>query len=392
MGFGQILLHNGKVDYSDNFIKPNFSAHLVNIEGDVGAFGTTSTEPARVAVQASLLNNGPVSINGTVNPLVKPPFLDMSANTRDVELTNFSAYSIKYTGYPIVKGKLNVDLHYKLDQNKLEANNHIFIDQFTFGDHVDSPTATNLPVRLAISLLKNSRGEIDVNVPVTGSLDDPQFSVGSLIWHAFLNVIEKAVTSPFSLLASAFGGSEELGYVAFEPGSAKLSDTEAKKLDTITKALTDKPAVKLDLSGRVGPAPIKPGLKPAALERSVNQQKIKDFAGKGESVDIASISVAPAEDGKYLERAYGAAAIKKPRNFIGIAKTIPQDQMKQLLLDSTAVSDTDLAALAQRRAGVVQEYFNGKVAAGRIYTVAPKMDASGISDKGPSTRVEFTLK
>jgi len=392
LGFGQILLHQGKIDYTDNFIKPNFSAHLVGIEGDIGAFGTQSTEPARVAVQATLSNNGPVSINGTVNPLVKPPSLDMTATTRDVELTNFSAYSVKYAGYPIVKGKLNVDLHYQLDQNKLNANNHIFIDQFTFGDHVDSPTATNLPVRLAISLLKNSRGEIDVDVPVSGSLDDPQFSVGSLIWHAFVNLVEKAVTSPFSLLASAFGGSEELGYVAFEPGSARLGDTEAKKLDTIAKALTDKPGVKLDLSGRVDPALDTPGLKQAALERMVKQQKIKDVAGKGESIDIDSISVAPAEYGKYLERAYGEASIKKPRNFIGIAKTIPQDQMKQLLLDSTAVSDADLAALAQRRAGVVQEYFNGKVAAGRIYTVAPKMDASGISDKGPSTRVEFTLK
>ena len=392
LGFGQILLHNGKIDYTDNFIKPNFSAHLVNIEGDIGAFGTASTDPARVAVQATLSNNGPVSINGTVNPLIKPPFLDMTATTRDVELTNFSAYSLKYTGYPIVKGKLNVDLHYKLDQNKLDADNHIFIDQFTFGDHVDTPTATNLPVRLAISLLKNSRGEIDVDVPVTGSLDDPQFSVGSLIWHALLNVVEKAVTSPFSLLASAFGGSEELGYVAFDAGSAKLSDKEAKKLDTITKALTDKPGVKLDLSGRVDPAVDTAGLKQLSLERQVKRQKIKDVIGKGESVDIDSVEVSPGEYPKYLERAYSAADIKKPRNFIGIAKNIPQDQMKQLLLDSTAVTDADLSALAQRRAGVVQEYFNGKVAPGRIYTVAPKLDASGIKDKGPSTRVEFTLK
>jgi hypothetical protein len=247
-------------------------------------------------------------------------------------------------------------------------------------------------VRLAISLLKNSRGEIDVDVPVTGSLDDPQFSVGSLIWHAFVNLIEKAVTSPFSLLASAFGGSEELGYVAFDPGSAKLSDTEAKKLDTIAKALTDKPGVKLDISGRVDPAVDTSGLKQVALDRMIKKQKIKDVTGKGESVDIDSIAIEPGEYAKYLERAYSAADIKKPRNFIGIAKTIPQDQMKQLLLDSTVVGDADLSALAQRRAGVVQEYFNGKVAPGRIYTVAPKLDASGISDKGPSTRVDFNLK
>ncbi len=394
LGFGRILLHRGKIDYTDNFIKPNFSAHLINIEGDVGAFGTASTEPARVAVQATLNENGPVSINGTVNPLIKPPFLDMTATTRDVDLTNFTSYSLKYAGYPIVKGKLNVDLHYQLDQNRLNANNHIFIDQFTFGDHVDSPTATNLPVRLAISLLKDSRGQIDVNVPVSGSLDDPQFSVGSLIWHAFVNLIEKAVTSPFSLLASAFGGSEELGYVAFTPGSAVLSDTEAKKLETLSKALSDRPAVKLDLAGRVDPALDTPGLKQAAVDRQVKRQKIKDLVGKGESVDIDSVKLEPAEYGKYLERAYSAADIKKPRNFIGIAKSIPADQMKQLLLDSTSVGDADLTALAQHRANVVQQWFatTGKIDASRIYTVAPKMDASGISDKGPSTRVEFILK
>lgn len=392
LGFGQILLHRGKVDYSDNFIKPNFSAHLVDIEGDIGAFGTQSTEPARVAVLAKLNDNGPVSINGTINPLVKPPFLDMTATTRDVDLTNFTTYSLKYAGYPIVKGKLNVDLHYLLDHNKLDANNHIFIDQFTFGDHVDSPTATGLPVRLAISLLKNSRGEIDVNVPVSGSLDDPQFSVGGLIWHAFVNLIEKAVTSPFSLLAGAFGGSEELGYVAFEPGSATLSAAEAKKLDTLSKALTDKPGVKLDLTGRVDPALDTPGLKQAAVDRQVKRQKIKDMTGKGESVDIDSITLEPADYDKYLAKAYSAADIKKPRNFVGIAKTIPAADMKKLLLDSTTVSEADLTNLAQQRASVVQQWFAGKIAAGRIFTVAPKMDASGIQDKGPSTRVEFTLK
>ncbi|MDB5973403.1 MAG: hypothetical protein JWR07_163, partial [Nevskia sp.] len=392
LGFGQILLHRGKVDYTDNFIKPNFSAHLVDIEGDIGAFGTQSTQPARVAVLAKLNDNGPVSINGTINPLVKPPFLDMTATTRDVDLTNFTTYSLKYAGYPIVKGKLNVDLHYLLDQNKLDANNHIFIDQFTFGDHVDSPTATSLPVRLAISLLKNSRGEIDVNIPVSGSLDDPQFSVGGLIWHAFVNLIEKAVTSPFSLLAGAFGGSEELGYVAFEPGSATLSAAEAKKLDTLSKALTDKPGVKLDLTGRVDPALDTPGLKQAAVDRQVKRQKIKDVTGKGESVDIDSITLEPADYDKYLAKAYSAADIKKPRNIVGIAKTIPAADMKKLLLDSTAVSEADLTNLAQQRAGVVQQWFAGKIAAGRIFTVAPKMDASGIQDKGPSTRVEFTLK
>jgi hypothetical protein len=392
LAFGQILMQRGKIDYSDNFIRPNFSAHLVGIQGSVGAFGSASTTPAPVAVQATLNDNGPVSINGTINPLVQPPSLDLTASSSNIDLTNFTSYSLKYAGYPIVKGKLNVDLHYQLDHNKLNANNHLFIDQFTFGDHVDSPDATGLPVRLAISLLKNSRGEIDVNIPVSGSLDDPQFSVGSLIWHAFLNVIEKAVSSPFSLLAGAFGGSEELGYVAFEPGSATLSAAETKKLDTLAKALADRPGISLDLAGRVDPALDTPGLKQASLERQVRRQKLQDLLAKGESIDVDSVTVDPAEYGKYLQRAYDAASIKKPRNFIGIAKSLPADQMRQLLLDNVVVGEAELAALAQQRAGTVQLWFGGRIDASRIFTVAPKMNAAGITDKGPATRVEFKLK
>jgi hypothetical protein len=128
------------------------------------------------------------------------------------------------------------------------------------------------------------------------------------------------------------------------------------------------------------------------VDRQVKRQKIKDVTGKGESVDIDSITLEPADYDKYLAKAYSAADIKKPRNFVGIAKTIPAADMKKLMLDSTPVSEADLTTLAQQRASVVQQWFAGKIAAGRIFTVAPKMDASGIQDKGPSTRVEFTLK
>jgi Domain of Unknown Function (DUF748) len=123
-----------------------------------------------------------------------------------IELTGLTPYSTRYTGYPIVKGTLTVDVHYLLDKGNLTADNHLFIDQLTFGDKIVSADATNLPIRLAVSLLKNSRGQIDLQVPVSGSLSDPQFSIGGLIAHAFLNLVMKAITSPFSLIASAFGG------------------------------------------------------------------------------------------------------------------------------------------------------------------------------------------
>ncbi len=391
--FGQLVLQQGRVTYTDNFIKPNYTANLVGIQGTVGAFGTQSTTPAPVDIAAKLAANGPLSIRGTVNPLIDKPALDLTASAHDIELTNLTPYSAKYAGYPITKGKLNVDLHYKLDNDQLNADNHLFIDQLTFGDHVVNDTATKLPVRLAISLLKNSRGEIDVNLPVSGSLSNPEFSIGGLIWHAVLNLLQKAVTAPFSLIANAFGGKgEELGYVEFEPGSAKLTDADNQKLDTIVKALADKSSIRMDLIGRVDPAVDEPALRTGYVERLVKQQKIKDVVGNGESVDLSTVTVDPKEYDKYLTKAYKSADFKKPRNFVGLTKSLPDDDMKNALAANAPIDDASLRQLAQQRAQSVQQYLEGKIDSSRVFIVAPKLNADGIKDKGATTRVDFGLK
>ncbi|MBU9522220.1 DUF748 domain-containing protein [Burkholderia multivorans] len=393
MHFGELVLQNGRVTYTDNFIKPNYTANLVAIKGTVGAFGTDSTTSAPVDVAANLAGNGPISIKGSVNPLIDKPALDLTATAHDIELTNLTPYSAKYAGYPITKGKLNVDLHYQLANDQLKANNHIFIDQLTFGDHIDNDTATKLPVKLAISLLKNTRGEIDVNLPVSGSLSNPEFSVGGLIWRALLNLIAKAVTSPFSLLAHAFGsGGEDLGYVEFAPGSAVLTDAQQKKLDTVVKMLTEKPSIRLDLIGRVDPDKDTPGLRTAYVDRLVRQQKLKDVVGQGESIDPMTVNVEPGEYGKYLTRAYKAADFKKPRNLIGLQKTLPEADMKKALAEHAPADDNALRALAQQRAQAVRQYLDGKIDAKRMFVVAPKLDAKGIEDKGATTRVDFGLQ
>ncbi|PRE21878.1 DUF748 domain-containing protein [Burkholderia multivorans] len=393
MHFGELVLQNGRVTYTDNFIKPNYTANLVAIKGTVGAFGTDSTTSAPVDVAANLAGNGPISIKGSVNPLIDKPALDLTATAHDIELTNLTPYSAKYAGYPITKGKLNVDLHYQLANDQLKANNHIFIDQLTFGDHIDNDTATKLPVKLAISLLKNTRGEIDVNLPVSGSLSNPEFSVGGLIWRALLNLIAKAVTSPFSLLAHAFGsGGEDLGYVEFAPGSAVLTDAQQKKLDTVVKMLTEKPSIRLDLIGRVDPDKDTPGLRTAYVDRLVRQQKLKDVVGQGESIDPMTVNVEPGEYDKYLTRAYKAADFKKPRNLIGLQKTLPEADMKKALAEHAPADDNALRALAQQRAQAVRQYLDGKIDAKRVFVVAPKLDAKGIEDKGATTRVDFGLQ
>lgn len=391
---GEVVLQQGRVNYTDNFVKPNYNANLVDITGTIGAFGTDSNTPAPVDVGASLAGNGPIAIRGTVNPLVEKPSLDLSASAHDIELTNLTPYSIKYAGYPITKGKLNVDLHYKLDNDLLTANNHLFIDQLTFGEHVENDTATKLPVRLAIALLKNRRGQIDVNVPVSGSLSNPQFSLGSLIWSAILHLVERAVTAPFTLLANAVGGggesdARELRYVAFAPGSAELTDSTRSKLDTIAKLLADKPEVKLDLTGRADPAIDTPALRLVYVDDLVRKEKLKSQGGGAQDADASSVTLTPGEYSEYLTKVYKNADFKKQRNFVGLTKTLPDDDMKRILAAHAPIDEASLGELAQHRADAVRQYL--KVDAERIFIVAPKLDAKELNDSGPTTRVDFGL-
>ena len=407
---GQVVLEDGRVTYSDNFVRPNYTANLLAINGTIGAFGTHATAPAPVDVAASLSGNGPVSIKGNVNPLLDKPALDLTASAHDVELMDLTPYASKYVGYPITKGKLNVDLHYALADNNLTANNHLFIDQLTFGDRVDAPGVTHLPVRLAVSLLKNSRGEIDVNIPVSGSLDNPQFSIGSVVWHAVLNLVERAVTAPFSLLTHAFGGGGDtsaLQYVAFEPGSAVLTTAAQKKLDTIGAALASKPTIQLGLTPHVDPRVDAPALRTAYLENQVKLAKLKDTGGSKDAsanaANLSSVTVEANEYDKYLTAAYKASDFKKPRNFIGMTKTLPADEMEKALSDNAPVDTAALKTLTQQRATAVQSYLGKQIDVKRIsiasapssgasVAVAASTATASNSNSNASTRVDFTLQ
>jgi outer membrane protein OmpA-like peptidoglycan-associated protein len=391
----KIVLKGGKVDYTDNFIKPNYTANLSDMEGKVSAFGTKSTSPANVSLDGKINGSSPINIDGSINPLAPTAFVDIKAKANGIELTGLSPYTTKYTGFPIVKGTLTVDVHYLLDTGKLTAENHIFIDQLTFGDHVESPDATNLPIRLAVSLLKNSKGQIDLRIPVSGSLSDPQFSIGSIILGAFMNLIIKAATSPFTLLAAAFGGNgeqQDLGYIEFAPGYVTLTPESQQKLDTVAKALADRTALKLNISGRADPKFDKDGYREASLEHSIEELSRKD-KGDSASADGKPAALSKEDYNKYLSKVYSAGKFQKPRDVIGLAKTQPPDEMKKLILTNTPVSDEDLQHLADWRAQAVRAYLSSKqVDSSRMFIVAPKLDASGIKDQGKTTRVDLSLQ
>ena len=253
---GPIAVVGGRVNYNDRFVKPNYNANLSELSGRLAAFSSEAPAPGQPPQLAELMLRGRVEgtatleINGKVNPLARPLALDLQAKVRDLELPPLSPYAIKYSGYGIERGKMSVDLAYVVQPSgELTASNKIVLNQLAFGDKVEGSTAS-LPVKLAVALLADRHGVIDLDLPVSGSINDPQFSLGGVIWKAISNLIVKAVTAPFALLASAVGGGgAELSRVEFAPGVATLDASAREGLDKIATALAERPALTLTVTG-----------------------------------------------------------------------------------------------------------------------------------------------
>jgi uncharacterized protein involved in outer membrane biogenesis/uncharacterized membrane protein len=395
VSIGDIKVSRGDVQFSDFYIKPNYSAHLTDVAGSVSAL--SRTQAGKVDVTARVGNLAPVEVHGTVNPFAQALTLDLTGKATNVDLPPLSAYSVKYAGYGITKGALSFEVHYKIDNRRLTASNKLVLDQLTFGDRVDSPTATKLPILLAVALLKDGNGTIRLDLPVQGSLDDPEFSVFGIVVQIIVNLITKAITAPFALIGALVGShADELAFVEFEPGRAELSAPAEAKLQALAKGLADRPALKLDLAGRAVPDADREGLKRAALERAMRAQKQKALIARGDAApSLEALTIDAAERPELLEAVYKSADLKdKPRNVIGFAKDIPAAEMESLLLKSYSVDDEALRALANERSEHVKDWFSGKggIASERMFIVAPKLTADGIQDKGPPTRVDFAIR
>ena len=388
----KVTLQGGTVNFSDFFIKPNYTVSLGKVAGRITGLSSAADSMADLELRGSYANSAPVQVVAKLNPLAAESYLDLKADVSGVDLVPFSPYSGKYAGYNIEKGKLSLNVAYKLENRKLSAENKLFIDQLTFGEKVESPDATSLPVNLAISLLKNNRGEIDINLPISGSLDDPEFSVGGLIVKVIVNLFVKAVTSPFALLGSMFGGGEELSSVEFVAGYASLDAAAIKRLESLAKALAERESLKLEITGRADPELDKEGVKRAALERAVKAEKLKDQMKKGgEGVSVDAVELSPAEYPVYLKQAYREAKFPKPRNLVGMQKDLPVEEMEKLMLANAKSGEDDVRDLALRRAETVQSWMleQGKVPAARVFLLPPKV---GPDDKGKATRADFSLR
>ena len=419
ISIGTIVVTNTSLNFSDRSQEPNVNLSLQAVNGSVADLSTERFAHAIVTLNAKVDGTGPVAITGIINPLNGTQTNHLKISVKNVDLTPASPYAGRFAGYGIAEGKLNLELDYELIGTKLAAKNGIILDQFTFGEKVNSSEATHLPVRLAIAILKDRDGKIVLDVPIGGTLGDPKFHIGEVVRVALVNILEKVAASPFSLLGAAFGGGEELGWQAFDPGSAALTAEDRKKLDTLVKALNARPALRLEIAGAIDPDGDREGLQRMDLYKQIRTRKwmkLRKFEQATNSME--QIPILPANLAHYIPKLYAEAfaakkitpeliaantnlaayasealarapSVKKGASLLifrhhaaaappaatlrPVTKLVPPpDHMEALLLATFPISDADFQALAASRAQSVQAYLlqTGKVEASRIFLTA----------------------
>jgi hypothetical protein len=385
----KLALSSGRVRFTDNFIKPNYTANLKDLGGTVAGLSSDPASSANVDLRGNV-NGAPLLIGGRVNPLKQDLSLDLKAEVRGMELSALTAYADKYVGYGIEKGKLTFEVAYQLENRQLKAENRLVLDQLTFGRESTNPEATKLPVNLAVALLSDRNGVIDINVPIGGSLDDPQFSIGGIVLKIIGNAIMKTVTAPFAFLGSLFGGGEELSVLDFAPGHASLQPGVESKLTSLAKALTERPGLKLDITGRFDAVAELDAMKRNALDRKLRALKTRDLQARG-AMPEGPVVVNADERSALLARAFKDETFAKPRNALGFQKSIPPEEMEKLMLANITVSEQDMHAMANRRAQTAKDWLvgTGQIAAERIFIVAAK--PADKDDKAGPSRVDFSL-
>jgi hypothetical protein len=371
---GLVTVRNGSANFADQSLKPNFATGLLQLTGTVKGLSSQSDARATVALRGKVDRYAPATIEGEINPLATQAYSDIGLQFENIELTNFSPYSGKFAGRRIDKGKLKLYLRYKLVERGLVGENRIVFDQLTLGERVQSPDALDLPLDLAIAILQDSRGVIDVDLPVRGNIDDPQFSYASIVWKALANLIMKAITAPFTLLAAAFGGGEELGYVAFVPGVAEIGSGEQEKLDKLARALADRPQLRLEVRGAASGEADRRALAHAKLMKKVRgaDAALSTPLGKFEQWRLLALYREQFGDDPKLPAEVPAA--EREARLLEAART--------RLVEATVVPEDELRELARSRGIAIGDYLvtRAAVAKERVYLTDPNMAATAAAD------------
>ncbi|ABV86925.1 DUF748 domain-containing protein [Shewanella pealeana] len=387
----QISFNDGSTFFADNSLTPNFAASIEHLDGKVSKLSSSSNQTASVDLKGKIDRYAPVTLKGDINPLLEQPYLDLALSFKHVELTSVNPYSGTYAGYYIDKGLLSLDLNYKLDNNQLVGDNHLIVDQLKLGKPSDSSLATTLPVTLAIALLQDRHGVIDLGLQVSGDIDDPSFSIGSIVMTAFTNVITKVVTAPFTLLANLLGADEgELDKINFAPGIASLDAKEQETLDKLAKGLSDRPMLTLNVEG---------GVNMLEDSQALSEQQLKSKLAQTAKLDITSVPADLSPSSFPTSGPLSDALIKLYETELGSSAQAVKDKIEaehqgedklndeqlsqrwhialyNFTLGAQRVAEETLGELAQTRATAVKTYLieNRNIAPERIFLLDSRVE------------------
>jgi len=396
ISIGQINLHGGTIAFSDVHIKPNVHARMQEVSGTISGLSSKKEALADVNLRGKLHRTSPLEITGKVRPFPDNLFADLSVTFKDIDMTRWDPYARKYVGYTLEKGNLQLELKYLLAKTKLDATNNIVLDRLTLGDKVDSPDATTLPVKFAISLLQDRKGQIELGIPVTGDLADPQFSLGNAILTFFKNLFMKAVTAPFALLGAMLPeGVGEVDRIEMVDAGGKIPEPSVKKLEALATVLRDRPNLELDIQGRVESESGQDLLRQQLFMNKLKARKLKEVMEQGgASAALDQITIAPDEFDKYLKAAHDDEFPKEGLDKLRIFKKTPPDEMKARLLSTIQVTDDDLRSLAYEWAAKVKEYLqeSGKIEPRRMFLREPILVTAADQAKVKGNGVDLKLK
>ncbi len=373
---GQIAINDGSANFADFSLTPNFATAIQQLNGQIGTIDSRQAKPASVDIKGKVDRYAPVTIKGSVNPFDPIAALDIATSFKRVELTTLTPYSGKFAGFRIRKGRLNLDLHYVITKGQLKAENKVVVEQLQLGEKVDSADAVDLPIRLAIALLKDSDGKISIELPISGDLNNPQFSVMPIVWQTLRNLVVRAASAPFKFIGGLIsgGGSEDLGNVSFAPGSSELSKEAEGALNTLAKALKERPNLRLEIEGTAAASSDGPFLAQERLEREYQYNYYKMLQRRGEKVPAqASLLVVPeSEKAPLLEGIYRTRLKQQPpaewKDLGGDERTA---KLKDGLIKFWSSSDVLLRQLGQDRASTIKDYLvdKGQLEDDRVYFI-----------------------
>ncbi|KQV10703.1 hypothetical protein ASC74_11675 [Pseudomonas sp. Root329] len=373
---GGIAINDGSANFADFSLTPNFATAIQQLNGQIGTIDSRQAKPASVDIKGKVDRYAPVTIKGSVNPFDPMASLDIATSFKRVELTTLTPYSGKFAGYRIRKGRLNLDLHYLITKGQLKAENKVVVEQLQLGEKVDSPDAVSLPLKLAIALLKDVDGKISIELPVTGDLNNPQFSIMPIVWQTLRNLIVKAAAAPFKMIGGLVsgGGSEDLGTVSFAPGSSDLSKEAEGSLVKLSQALKERPALRLEIEGTAAASSDGPLIAEQRLEREYQYNYYKMLQRRGDKVPAQAslLQVPDNEKGPLLEGIYRTRLkTQPPAEWKDLGKEERTVKMREGIIKFWSSSDVLLRQLGQERASSIKDYLvdKGQLADDRVYFI-----------------------